>query len=565
MNTNERAARLLHDDRGAVMVMGIFMCSCLVGALWYLAGIGDAILYRERMQEAADAVAFSDAALHARGMNLIVLVNLVMAVILSVRVALRVAKLVLAIAAAVFAGLGITNPGLWAAAPPTAGAAATINSVDNASKSAIDGALNALVKVQDVIALGTPALAHVAAKVSVGSKYGPVIDQVAILEPHLRDLEGLPVEHARPAKLCAEASVVFPKLLGWLMKKAGLELLKPAVLWLNPVMEALVTSNTKYFCDLEAGASQPSTEDKFDDGADARCDDVTSGKEEQRFAEAERAWLDGCAASRVICSSRDPKGLPLAKGQQTGFPSGPNAKTKEELDRLRLERDQDARSVADLERQLPDFLMNKDKCKAWAKADMKERQKEQRAQDNNQQNNQSSSTSSGTSGIAPMAVNAEFKNGNEEGQIIGAVSGNHGRLQKSAAIVRIGAFHHEKTQMPLDPESGKMPAWAQAEMFYDCGGKWTGKDCNDDDDAMWHFKWRARLRRVNKPTDSTVRSLSLELLQLPPRTPQDQWADRVAQAAVAPMSAGERKANGALRHDLANLTNDPTTHAQGVH
>jgi hypothetical protein len=547
------------------MVMGIFMCSCLVGALWYLAGIGDAILYRERMQEAADAVAFSDAALHARGMNLIVLVNLVMAVILSIRVALRVAKLVLAVAAAVFAGLGITNPGLWAAAPPTAGAAATINSLDNASKSAIDGALNALVKVQDFIALATPALAHTAAKLSVGTKYEPVIDRVAILEPHLTDLKGLPVEHARPKKLCQEASVVFPKLQAWLMKKAGLDLLKPAVIWLNPVMEALVGANTKYFCDLEAGAQAPSTDDKFDEGADARCDDVSSGKELKRFDEAERLWLDACARSHVICTSRDPKGLPLANGLQTGFPSGPAAKTKEELDRLRLERDQDARSVAELNRQLGGFTLDNDKCKAWAKADMKQRQKEQRAQDDNQSNSQSSSTSSGSSGIEPMAVNAEFKNGNEDGQIIGAVSGKHGRLQKSAAIVRIGAFHHEKTQMPLDPESAKMPAWAQAEMFYDCGGKWKDAACNDDDDAMWHFKWRARLRRVNKPTDATVRNLSLELLSLPPRSTQDAWADRVAQAAVAPLSAGERKANASLRHDLANLTNDPTTHAQGVH
>ncbi len=46
------------------------MCACMVGILWYLAGIGDAIVFRERMQEAADATAFSAAVLHARGMNL---------------------------------------------------------------------------------------------------------------------------------------------------------------------------------------------------------------------------------------------------------------------------------------------------------------------------------------------------------------------------------------------------------------------------------------------------------------------------------------------------------------
>ena len=37
------------DERGAILVMGIFMCACLVGILWYLAGIGDAVVFRERM------------------------------------------------------------------------------------------------------------------------------------------------------------------------------------------------------------------------------------------------------------------------------------------------------------------------------------------------------------------------------------------------------------------------------------------------------------------------------------------------------------------------------------
>ena len=44
MPTSERLRRLARGEDGAIMVMGIFMCSCLVGALWYLAGIGDAIL-----------------------------------------------------------------------------------------------------------------------------------------------------------------------------------------------------------------------------------------------------------------------------------------------------------------------------------------------------------------------------------------------------------------------------------------------------------------------------------------------------------------------------------------
>src|SRR4051812_40836726 len=92
-----RAKTVREDQQGAIMVLGIFMCSCIVGVLWYVAGLGDAIVYRERMQEAADAVAFSGAVLHARGMNLIVLINLLMAVVLAIRVALKMLILALTI------------------------------------------------------------------------------------------------------------------------------------------------------------------------------------------------------------------------------------------------------------------------------------------------------------------------------------------------------------------------------------------------------------------------------------------------------------------------------------
>src|SRR3954462_14263519 len=87
-----RGRGLDRDERGAILVLGVFMCACMAGALWYLIGIGDAILYRERLQEGADAVAFSAATLDARGMNLIVLLNLLMACVLGVRVAMKAAQ-----------------------------------------------------------------------------------------------------------------------------------------------------------------------------------------------------------------------------------------------------------------------------------------------------------------------------------------------------------------------------------------------------------------------------------------------------------------------------------------
>lgn len=93
---------LARDGGGAVMVMGVFMAALMVGFIYYVKGIGDAILFRERMQDAADSAAFAGAAVHARGMNLIALINISSAAVLSVVAATRViSRYVAPVAAAI--------------------------------------------------------------------------------------------------------------------------------------------------------------------------------------------------------------------------------------------------------------------------------------------------------------------------------------------------------------------------------------------------------------------------------------------------------------------------------
>lgn len=70
---------LFADQRGATMVMGVFIAVLLVGMIYYVWGIGDAVMHRERMQDASDTAAFSAAVIHARGMNMLALINIVMA------------------------------------------------------------------------------------------------------------------------------------------------------------------------------------------------------------------------------------------------------------------------------------------------------------------------------------------------------------------------------------------------------------------------------------------------------------------------------------------------------
>jgi hypothetical protein len=95
MGQRIRTTAFRSDERGAFMVMGIFMSLFLVGALWSIAGTGQALVFHERMQEAADAAALGAASVDARGMNMLVLLNIAMSAIMSVRVVI-VAMLVCA-------------------------------------------------------------------------------------------------------------------------------------------------------------------------------------------------------------------------------------------------------------------------------------------------------------------------------------------------------------------------------------------------------------------------------------------------------------------------------------
>jgi hypothetical protein len=69
--------RLAHDDRGAILLVGLFGAVFLTGILYALFGIGETIRHHERMNDAVDAGAYGTAVMHARAMNLVALANMV--------------------------------------------------------------------------------------------------------------------------------------------------------------------------------------------------------------------------------------------------------------------------------------------------------------------------------------------------------------------------------------------------------------------------------------------------------------------------------------------------------
>jgi hypothetical protein len=72
------------DNRGAIMVIGIFMACAMIALMWYMIGLGDSLIWRDRSQEAADSIAFSSAAIHAHGMNIIAFINIVMSILVAI-------------------------------------------------------------------------------------------------------------------------------------------------------------------------------------------------------------------------------------------------------------------------------------------------------------------------------------------------------------------------------------------------------------------------------------------------------------------------------------------------
>ena len=93
------------DQSGAVMMTGLGMACFLIGALWFIIGVGDAIVFRDTMQETADHAAFTSAVLHAKGMNFISACNLIMLALFAIHIIMGIIHdilLAICIAGAVF-------------------------------------------------------------------------------------------------------------------------------------------------------------------------------------------------------------------------------------------------------------------------------------------------------------------------------------------------------------------------------------------------------------------------------------------------------------------------------
>ncbi len=446
-------------------MLGIFMCACIVGMLWYLAGIGDAIMYRERMAAGADSVAFSGAVLHARGMNLIVLLNFAMACVLAIRVALRVAAVILYVVGTIVSWI---IPISWAG-PPLITAGQAADRAANASKQAIDGVLEALSGVQRAVARIVPPAA-LAGSYQVGSRYRPMVRH-AIAGSPTAVAQGLPVEEGSEDKLCEEAGRAVASLFMW---ATGLEALGIPSRALNKVegfMAKAVRTGGAYFCGLGSGGSPPDFSSELSAGAAEGCDNEKQDLVD-KYTAADNAYWSACEGYAPPCPDEGWEEA-MTPAQQSEMAN---------LSRRRAEADQ---AVQDFDH---------DACVTRKKQDLNSGLSDRMSQNGG--------GSSGGRRLTPKKVKDDWHNGINAAQVVSVATGNTESLTRSTpTLVRLGAWREQADiTVPTTAEF----ALAQAEFFFDCAGRWSNNnDCNgpngNDSNAMWRFRWRARLRRFNAP------------------------------------------------------------------
>lgn len=220
------------------MVFALFCAVFAAGLLFAVVGTAESVFTRERLQDAVDSAALSGAILHARAMNLLVLVNIVMAVFLAILVTIKLVE-ALALAGIVIAtGLAfVTSGASLAAVPPLKVVASEMEAAHRELEPPIMQALKVLHTTADTIVDLTPGAAEGVAEASA-QRVGAVAIQIAAQAE-------LPVEDDSFSRLCGEAGRLPFDLAGEVFSVRPMN-----VVWskLGNVARSLATDFSEWFC-----------------------------------------------------------------------------------------------------------------------------------------------------------------------------------------------------------------------------------------------------------------------------------------------------------------------------
>ena len=201
--------RILRADDGAIMLIALFFAIFAVAILYLAVGAGQSVLFREHLQDSADAAALSGAITYARLMNVLVLINLVMAALVAILLTLKLVEGLAIFGIALAAALAFfTGGSSLSAVPPLNALRANMKDLYAALKPDIFQILENLHDVSDKVVEVAP---YAVEAVALSEIYGSS-QKVANAGFVAQTVESLPVEDDSYAKLCENAGTLVEKI-----------------------------------------------------------------------------------------------------------------------------------------------------------------------------------------------------------------------------------------------------------------------------------------------------------------------------------------------------------------
>jgi hypothetical protein len=408
---------LRHDNRGAIMLTGLFMACFLIGSLWFVIGMGDAIVFRDRMQEATDHGAYASAALHAKGMNFITLCNVVLLAAVTIHLILGIIHDIALAICIVSVGFAC---GFWTG----------VRKIYTGYFDILKPAGQVIHIAAKVASYGYPVMGVIEG-MQIGRSYEKKGSDVTVIPLStsllpgalIRGLgvssmkkEGLPVEARKFSYVCKKVTNVgfaalFQRALGISGKSVGGKVLDVVKAIIGGVLEAR-------YCNSMGGGSSTRVLDKIGDG-NKRIDE-------------ENERIDRANAMRLPGMPKEERQERVETGGSGGIDPGFNA--------------------------------------FWGKD-------------------------------GPYVVFGAGRNGNEWFQTYALNVGPDFEDENERKIALAKGPNTLAKYMANEKPFGYA---SQAEFYFDCDQKWNDDHCNNEDNALFQIKWRARLRRIAVPSLTNI-------------------------------------------------------------
>lgn len=247
------------------MLVGLLFAVVSIGFIWILFHMGDLLVRQEHANGAADSVALSVAIQHARLMNMVVLFNLLMSAILTVRVVLRVLQV-----AAVIAAIPTFGASLAALAP--------LEAAYRASTPGVVTALQSLGMAAGTMIMTVPGVAQ-GTSTYIAKSYHPIVEQAittsAGQEPY-GAVFGLPLEQDLTGMTeCKKTATFATDLLHYPLDKVGMGFLAK---FAGKPIRKILGVGSPFFCGLGLNIQPeiPGVDELLESAAEDCRKDLTS-------------------------------------------------------------------------------------------------------------------------------------------------------------------------------------------------------------------------------------------------------------------------------------------------